>query len=440
MNGNLFEDVDKGITGQVEAASADAVKETIPPSGATPGSVETPGQSTPVPNGVVTQAQVDEAGPPSFIEPKADLICGATGSGKTASIGDVADYVLAKYGKLTRIVGADPGGFGPLKGMVDSGQIEYWSIKSWKKPIDALYKATHGWWPLDPGDPDSPLVASDAGTYEVYGFEAYEGLTSIGDMILDSLGDDKAQLSQSPSYTWKQGDTEFSGGNESYYGFLLKELARFVWYSHSLKFEKVLWTALETKFNDKGAVEYGPMIAGKKAGPKAGAWFCNFFHLDMLMGAAIKDEKTGQSLPPIKRVLFLKPHVDPLTLVPFMCKVRPPKAYDKEVPAYLESGNIADAYRLLDTLWERQAKDSAGRMNEIKGLKDRLIERAVKAREAEKLAAEKRAKAANLLKPMVTVPAMPVAKGPIGSPVTAAPATSVAPAAVVIQNVRKPKG
>lgn len=400
--------------------------------------------------------QKEIAGQPSFIEPKADLIYGATGSGKTANVGEVSDYVLAKWGKLTRMVSADGGGFGPLKGKVKSGQIEYWALNAWKNPVANLERAIQGYWPLRLDDPDSPVVPPDAGTWEVYGFGAFEGLTSFGDMILDSLSGSKASLSQDPSFTWVQDGIEFSGENMSYYGFMQKELQRKVALSHLLRYEKVLWTAQESKGEEKGGgFVYGPMIGGKKATAKAGGWFLNVFHMDIIPGPQQKDEKTGQFISGVKHVLFLKTHIDPYSPVPFPCKTREPKIYRDKVPSYLESGSVADAYRLLDGLYELQEKESDSKLAEIKGLKEKLMAQAAAAKKREAAEAEKRAKAAGMLKPMVSVPSLPTLAAPAtgavpvgvkspplpptpkpaGGPVPVAP--SVSATIPTIQNVRK---
>jgi len=349
---------------------------------------------------------IGELEPASFIEPKADLIYGATGSGKTVNIGEVSDYVLQRWGKLTRMVSADGGGFGPLGGLVKAGQIEYWAIGAWKYPVAALHKAVRGYWPLRLDDPESPLVPPDAGTWEVYGFGAFEGLTSFGDMMLANLKEEKASLSQDPSYTWTQDGVDFSGGNMSYYGFMQDNLQREVAISHLLKYEKVLWTGQESKGDDQGGSKvYGPMIGGKKATGKAGGWFLNVFHMDIIAGESKKDVATGQLLTEAKHVLFIKTHIDPLTMIPFPCKIRAPKAYVSEVPNYLQSGSVADAYRLLDSLYAKQETQSVSKLNEISGLKERLMERAIAAKKAEVENMEKRAKAAKLLKPIISVPA-----------------------------------
>ena len=391
---------------------------------------------------------------PFFIEPKADLIWGAGGTGKTENVGEVCRYVFKKYGKLTRVVSADGGGIGPNNGLAKAGMLEFWALNAWKNPIANLERAVKGYWPLRLDDPESPVVPPDAGTFEVYGFGGFEGLTSFGDMILDNLSGTQASLSQDPSYIFEQDGIKFAGENQSYYGFMQKELQRKVALSHLLKYEKVLWTAQESKGEEKGGgIVYGPMIGGKKATAKAAGWFLNVFHMDVIQkGEITVDPVTKQKIMDVMHILFVKTHIDPITLIPYPCKFRPPKAYTKDIKPYLDSGNLADAYRLLDELYARQEKEAVSMMDEVKGLKERLLERAAKARMAEQAAAEKRAKAAHLLKPMVSIPAMPAVAGvaTAAKPVTAATVSAMpgtpAPAPKVplpglptIQNVRKVK-
>lgn len=397
---NLFDDIDK-IDSQKDVGSQGEGVE--PKEGGGTGTV---------PPSIVQV--IGELEPPSFISPKADLIIGATGSGKTINIGEIAKYVLAKYGKVTRMASTDPSGAGPLVGMVKSKEIEFWPVHAWPRPIEAMYKSTLGHWPLRTDDPESPIVPPDAGTWEVYGFGAYEGLTSYGDTILDDLKRTKASLSQDPSYSWSQGDFTTSGGNQSYYGMMQDTLKLWVVNTHLLKYEKVLWTALESRGDDQsGSKVYGPMIGGKKATGRAGQWFVNMMHMDIIAGAAVTDPLTKQTLVEAKHILFLKTHIDPQTMVPFPCKIRAPKEYSKDVPAYLESGSVAEAYALLDKLYDKQMKESEGRMNEIEGLRGRLLERAKVKVKQEAENAEKRAKANGLLKVQVSVPT-----GPTGAVVT----------------------
>lgn len=439
MNDNLFDAVDS--TPSPEAIASNVVEQANE-------------ASKDAKEAVITSAINELEHPqPSFIEPKADLIVGATGSGKTINIGEVAKYVLLKYHKLTRLASTDPSGPGPLDGDVKAGKIEFWAPQAWPKPIEAMWKSTKGYWPLRADDPESPLVPPDAGTFEVYGFGAFEGLTSYGDSILDDLKKNNVTLSQDPSYKWNQGEFTTAGGNQSYYGMMQDTLKLWVVNTHLLGYEKVLWTALESKGKDQfGNTVAGPMIGGKQATGKAGQWFVNFVHTDIVNGKETLDPKTNQKMIEVNYFLFLKPHVDPLTLIPFPTKVRVPKEFAKEVPFYIENGSLADAYVLLDKLHDKQMKQAIAEMDSIAGLRDRLLEKAIAARLKEKEAADKRAKAANLLKPMVTVPAMaaPATSGLIGagpvapkvagpvSPAPVAPAGPLKPLGVpVIQNVRR---
>lgn len=379
-------------------------------------------------------AELQSPDTPYFIEPKADLVWGASGTGKTVNIGEVSDYVLQKTGKLTRMVSADGGGIGPLTGLAKSGQLEFWALNAWKNPIANLERAIKGYWPLRLDDPESPIIPPDAGTYEVYGFGAFEGLTSFGDMILDDLSSKQASLSQDPSYVYEQDGIKFAGENQSYYGFMQKELQRKVALSHLLKYDKVLWTAQESKGEEKGGgMVYGPMIGGKKATGKAAGWFLNVFHMDVIpRGEVTIDPVTKQKMQEVDHILFLKTHIDPMTLIPYPCKLRAPKAYVKEVKPYLQSGSVADAYRLLDAMYERQEKESSGKMEEIQGLKARLLERAAAAKIKEQVEMEKRAKNAGLLKAQVSVPGGPVRVpvAPVTTPKVATPAVAATPVAV----------
>lgn len=439
---NLFDAVDSGVTTSPEALASQTKTE---PSAQPP--------STPTNEGGVTP----KPGPddiPYFIDPKADLIIGATGSGKTINIGKVADYVLLKYGKLTRMCSTDPSGSGPLKGMVKAGKIEFWPVHLRKNKIEAMYKSTLGYWPLRPDDPESPLIPPDAGTWEVYGFGAFEGLTSYGDTILDDLKDKKASLSQDPSYTWSEGDFSTTGANQAYFGMLQDTLKLWVVNTHLLRYEKVLWTALEARGKDKdGNVIKGPMIAGVKATGKAGQWFVNLVHMDIIPGETRIDPVTKQELVDLKHILFLKAHIDPLDRIPFPTKIRAPLRYAKDVPHYLPDGDLSKMYKLLDDMYDREMAEGVSELSEMTALKEKLVERAAKARLLEAERAEKRAKASGLFKPMVSVPVLPPTSRPVvptTGPVISGPVTVGVTAGTVpappkpagiptIQNVRVPR-
>jgi hypothetical protein len=329
------------------------------------------------------------------IKPKADLIYGASKTRKTSNIGLVALYIYERYHKRTRLVTLDGGGYDPIISLVNEGIVVPWfPIARPKFTISTIDLACQGWWPKDPDDPASPLVAHTAETWEDIGCVAFEGLTSMGDSFLRQLKADKAHLSQDPSYTYaEQGvDVEdatgkkgsrvisYSGGNMSYYGSVQDQLYDFVIKSHQLPCEKVIWTALEGKGEEEGsrAPTYGPSIAGKKSIGKAPQWFGNCVHIEQLV-ERVPNAQTKQIDVVERPVMYLRTHADPLTNIPFPCGTRAPFQFASELPAYLDPPDMAELYRKLDAMTEKMdavIHDKKQRATQIRGFSetDKLAE------------------------------------------------------------------
>ena len=297
----------------------------------------------------------------TYIRPKADLIYGASGLRKTTNIGLIALYVKAKYGKLTRLVTCDGGGFDVLLPLVESGLIEPWTISNWPDFIEACDKASQGFWPVDISNPSKGLIAPTPALWEKIGFVAFEGLTSMGDSMLRYLSSKGIRLSQDPSYKWTDGKTTYSGANQSYYGEVQNRLNEFVVKSHLLPCERVLWTALEGKGEEDGtrAPIYGPAIAGKKSTGKATQWFGNSCHIEAMVAETGVDPKTKQIGLTVTPVMYLRTHADPTTKIPFPCKTRAPFQYATELPEYLDPPDMAELYRKLDALNDKVKEDLA---------------------------------------------------------------------------------
>lgn len=361
----------------------------------------------------------------SSIEYKADLIYGASDSGKTKNEGDASDYVLEKYGKLGRLATADGGGAVP--GLAGSGQLETWAVGAWKNPIEAMDRAVRGYWPARLDDPESVLLAPDAGTWEIYGFYGFEGLTSWGDAILMNLKQTQASLSQDPSYSFKQGEVTFSGGNRSYYGFIQDQLYAWVAMSHLLPVHKVLWTALESRGDDSdGQPVYGPAIAGKKSISKASQWFKNTVHIDIISKPsseiAIPGSTAKLTVAETERVMWLRTHADPLTKINFPAKIRVPAKLMAKCPPYLIPPNIGELYKLIDKLEAEQIEDSKGRMSNMEEVRERLLKAAALAKQRQEKAAVEKAKRAGSM-PSFSLPTM-VRPVIVGAPVVVAAASA----------------
>jgi hypothetical protein len=367
--------------------------------------------------------------------------------------------VLNKYGLLSRLITADGGGAPP--GLAASGQLEVWTVSAWKNPIAAIARAMLGYWPARLDDPEAPLLAPDAGTGEIYGLLGIEGLTSIGDRVMQNLKEEKASLSQDPSYVFTQDGMSFSGGNMSYYNFVQDQLYAWVAQSHLLPFKKIIWSALEAKGEDQGQPVYGPSIAGRKAISKASQWFKNTIHLDLISKGNKEftaPDGSKMLVSETERVMWLRTHADTITKINYPAKVRVPAQYSSEVKPFLIPADIRVVYKMIDEMEDRQAGDSKGRMGAIEAVRERLLKAAQGARErAEKMAMAKRVRAT------VVAPAMPkVAPAPVTpivpgasripaqpvSPVQAAttvvsptsPASLVPGSVPNIQQVKKPQG
>ncbi len=350
---------------------------------------------------------------------KSDLLYGQSGCTKTSQIGRIALWALEKYGKRTRLISADGGGWEPLEPLVREGIIVPWPIRLWKSRVEVIDKACQGWWPADVENPSSVLEPPTVTAYEVrcrrcvvegkpkvvvaaqptqpkgavcptcktatvgprdidlqmvtlqfanprndmrdVAVVGIEGLTSFGDTMLEYLMATKASLSQDPSYTWVDGDTGYSGGNMTYYGFVQNRLYEFVMKSHMIPFvEKVVWTALEGKGEEEGTriPIFGPSIAGKKATGKASQWFGNTLHFEVMSEVTAAKDENQQLRVANKVVMYIRNHADQLSRIPFQAKARAPFQVASELPDFMEA-DVPKLYDKLEEMKQRVAKTVA---------------------------------------------------------------------------------
>lgn len=273
-----------------------------------------------------------------------DLLYGVTGSGKTHQCALAADRMWRRHRKRTRLVAGDTGGMDTYGSLVDEGIVVPHVMVQAQHPIEQLDKLCQGYW-LDANGQWTVTTDPEVGLY------IFEGLTSFGDLMMRHLSAHKVRLSQDPAYTYLDGKTEFSGTNMSYYGEIQNRLYDFVVKSSVLPVERVIWTALEGRGEEEGTKSptYGPAIVGKKATGKAGQWFGNMLHLEMLVTESV-NATTKQVDIHQKRVMYTQPHADPLTKIPFPAKVRAPFNRKTEVPFMLDPPDIAKLYDMLEQL------------------------------------------------------------------------------------------
>lgn len=382
-----------------------------------------------------------------FIRPKADLLYGAGKTTKTSNIGKMARYVFEKYGKLTRLLTVDGGGYDTCMAEVEAGLIIPWCpLARPRFTISTLDLACQGYWPKDAQDPLSPLQPPGPGTWEMIGAYGVEGLTSIGDGIIRQLKKDKAHLSQDPSYTYSEQAVEveingivkplsisYSGGNMSYYGAAQDQIYDMILKTHLLPVEKVLWTALEGKGEEEGtrAPIYGPAIVGKKSTGKAPQWFGNCLHIEQLV-EQVADEKTKQMRVIERPVMYIRTHADPLSRVPFPAGTRIPHQFAKDIPDFMEP-DIAAFYRMVDEVNEKalaQAMEFKQRVQVAMAGRTSAATEPQESKAPIEVAAPQQATVPTPKGAEVPVPAVtPIASAPQGNGATVVP---VAPAAPVV--------
>jgi len=222
--------------------------------------------------------------PPAFTDPGAAaellfntmVIYGPTGSRKTSQIGEFAKYIYEKTGKKTRLLSADGGGWGPIQDLINAGIIEAWRVVEEKDPKAAIIAASQGAWPKElknglrvmgtPVATPSPIQRKEF-LKDVAGY-AVEGWTSIAALVMGDTVSKGQKISQDIVGRFEEqtefGNMTFGAPSMSHYGFAQRFILDIIRNFSGLPMERVLYTALEGKGEDKLSkiTQYGPATAG----------------------------------------------------------------------------------------------------------------------------------------------------------------------------------
>lgn len=206
------------------------------------------------------------------------LLFGPTGSGKTAQIGELAEYYFKPEHKITRLYSADRGGWETIKPYVELGVVE--AIPMFGNPWQWLDHAVKGdklvngkWVPgIDPN------VA----------MYAFEGMTSVADAVMTWMaeaGGRGVNIGGGGSFNFKvAGDTPadmltIGSNNMGHYSVAQQQIYEKSTQSQNLP-GTVLWTAGDRRGEDdaNGGV-VGPQVAGKALTGEVPRWFKYTFRL-----------------------------------------------------------------------------------------------------------------------------------------------------------------
>jgi DNA polymerase III delta prime subunit len=204
------------------------------------------------------------------------LLFGPTGSGKTAQIGVLAEYLFKNFKKKTRLYSADKGGWDTIRAYVELGIIEAVPLigNPWLWVDNAVKgnKLAQGKW--------VPGIDPEIGLY------AYEGMTSIADSWMEWLAEASGRgvnVGGSGSFSFQAGEAgsplKIGSNNMAHYSVVQQQVFQKSIQSQYLP-GMVLWTAGDRRGEDdvNGGV-VGPQIAGKAMTGEAPRWFKYTFRI-----------------------------------------------------------------------------------------------------------------------------------------------------------------
>lgn len=287
----------------------------------------------------------------------ATLISGPTHAGKTSLLATAAEWCWETHHKTSRLWTADGGGWGDKMGnLIRLGIVEVWRLRSRCAAggeglmEETLARASYGWWPESFVDRESGQVlpgvrllppvesfyrlwckcgkqlkevakesqlfptlcstcktAASAANAKVQrvtrvadhhsrvGLALFEGATSWGDSILQSLGERRGRRelagAKSSIGDFISGELSFSGNNESDIYFAQNEAYKWVQNSSTIPglVEAPIWTALEglTKRGDA----WGPQLPGSAAAGKVPQWVGDYLGVQIVEDGGVRKRR-----------------------------------------------------------------------------------------------------------------------------------------------------
>jgi len=296
----------------------------------------------------------------------ATLILGVPGAGKTSLLGTFATYLWDTYKRVLLLYSWDGGAIPTgLQKLMKQGLIRFWRCRTRSAAglgIETIYYATKGYWPsvinartgetspavdLVPALTTAYNVSCDKGHqlarlptrsvgptfcdacktiipvanqtivesvqitrgFETVGGVAYDGLTSMSDVVMDHMDQQRGQghiggEKSAFGGVLSSGSVKFGGNNRADVGFAQTRGKQCVYNSLSIPnlVEGPVFTALSMEATDEGGLPIvGVKLPGRAATDEGSAWFGNVFE----MGRE-RDDQGKEHF-----VMFLRPFTDP---------------------------------------------------------------------------------------------------------------------------------
>jgi len=212
------------------------------------------------------------------------LIYGESGTFKSSNLGEIAEYLLSRFGGITRLLTADSG-VAPMQEQIDRGVIQYWDITTAKSPMGLFRKALRGYWPdkLVNGKADEnsfrPTTAEEwRGISGVF----VEGITRVADVMMQDLREKGRDTGEPLQAKFQDSGVNFAQASRGTYGFVQTYSQDWIGELKTLPVPWVVVTAHEGKGEDLVSKKtvFGPAIVGKAGTDKVCGWFENSIHTE----------------------------------------------------------------------------------------------------------------------------------------------------------------
>ena len=265
------------------------------------------------------------------------ILYGPTGARKTSQLGEFAKYVYEKTGKVTRLISMDGGGWGPIQDYINVGIIEAWRIVEEENPKRAIIKASRGLWPdklvngLRVGGATEPAPSNRAKALSNVGAYAVEGLTSIASALMRDMVSKGQRSSEDVVSKFTESESDGLGGGEtfgapsrSHYGFTQNMILDIIRNFSALPVERVAYTALEGKGEDKfKSLQYGPQVAGQALTATIPQYVGDCLHFeDFMVDKGVDPTNAKQKLQEMNVRAWFTSHPDTATGVMWPAKAR----------------------------------------------------------------------------------------------------------------------
>jgi hypothetical protein len=275
-------------------------------------------------------------------EKRTILMYGRSNAGKTAQIGELAEYVYVKYGLKTRLATADKGGTRVIKPYIDLGIIEVEAIGDadpwmWTHKVVRGFRKVGGSWKLD----------KDANAQ--IGLFAFESLRGIAETLMQDLahrGAAGVNIGGGSNVSFviaADGEQlKVGGNNQAQFGIVQGRVTDEVWQSQKLSAPFIVWTSSTSKDDDQnaGGKVIGPDVIGKALTTEVPRWFDITARLDVLPAQQGKEER---------HLLFLGTHADVNAgNAAGLGNIRKPLDSPKLDTTVIEPASIVKALEVLD--------------------------------------------------------------------------------------------